>query len=28
VEKIASLPGDSQINVMGIKIGNKSSDQK
>jgi hypothetical protein len=24
VEKVASLPGDSQINVLGMKIGNKS----
>lgn len=24
VEKIASLPGDSQVNVLGVKVGNKS----
>lgn len=24
-EKVASLPGDSQINVLGVKIGNKSN---
>lgn len=23
VEKVASLPGDSQINVLGVKVGNK-----
>lgn len=25
IEKVVSLPGDSQISVMGMKIGNKSS---
>ncbi len=24
VEKVASMPGDSQINILGMKIGNKS----